>query len=194
MADAAALGAAGEVLAESHKPSYREVMQNNNVKILAISRAASKLALSTVSYGAMVYLARQGASQFSISLVSAATYLAPLIFGLQGGTLSDSLSKRLALVAGFIAQAAVVILIPIIFGTDVWELVLIMFLSSALMQVVTPSLKSAVAVVSSPGQLATTSAFVGLVGSIASAVGSSFLAPWLIKVSGINAVLGIAGF
>jgi MFS family permease len=194
MADAAAIGAADITPTPVDKPSYREVMKNRNVNILALSRAASKLALATVSYGSMVYLARQGASQFAISLVSAATYLAPLLLGLQGGTLSDSLSKRIALIAGFIAQAAVVILIPIFFGTNTIELVLIMFLSSALMQVVTPSLKSAVAIVASPGQLATTSALVGLVGSIASAIGSSFLAPWLIKVSGINAVLGVAGF
>jgi MFS family permease len=193
MADAIALGAAAAAPAPDEKPSYREVLRDRNIAILATSRAAGKLALATVSYGSMVYLARQDASQFAISLVSAATYVAPLFFGLQGGTLSDSLSKRIALIGGFVAQAATVFLIPILFGTGVFDLVLIMFLSSALMQVVTPSLKSAVAIVASPAQLATTSAFVGVVGSIASAFGSAFLAPILIKQGGINAVLFVSG-
>src|SRR5215212_3434006 len=157
MADAVALGAAGAAPAPDEKPSYREVLRDPNIAILATSRAAGKLALATVSYGSMVYLARQDASQFAISLVSAATYVAPLFFGLQGGTLSDSLSKRIALVAGFVAQAATVFLIPILFGTGVFDLVLIMFLSSPLMQLVTPSLKSSGAIVASSAQLAPTS-------------------------------------
>jgi MFS family permease len=192
MGEAIAAGA-GAVPEAEERPSYREILRDKDVAILATSRAAGKLALATVSYGAMVYLARQGATQFQISLVSAATYVAPLFFGLQGGTLADSLSKRLALIGGFAAQAATVFLIPIIFGTGVWELVLIMFLSSALMQVVTPSLKSAVALVASPAQLATTSALVGVVGSIASAMGSALLAPLLIKWGGINLVLAVSG-
>jgi MFS family permease len=177
----------------SEKPSYREVLKDRDIAILSLSRAAGKLAGAVVSYGSMVYLAREDASQFAISLVSAAGYVAPLFFGLQGGTLADSLSKRLALIGGFVAQAATVFLIPILFGTDVWELVVIMFLASLLNQVITPSLKSAVALVASPAQLATTSALVGVIGSIASAIGSAFVAPTLIKWGGINLALGVAG-
>jgi MFS family permease len=192
MGEAIAIGAAA-VPAPDEKPSYREVLKDRDVAILATSRAAGKLALATVSYGSMVFLAEEGASQLAISIVASATYVAPLFFGLQGGTLADSLSKRIALIGGFIAQAATVFLIPIIFGTGVWELVIIMFLSSALMQIVTPSLKSAVALVATPAQLATTSALVGVVGSIASAMGSAFLAPILVKWGGINLVLGVSG-
>src|SRR5215211_5182989 len=192
MGEAIAIGAAA-VPAPDEKPSYREVLKDRDVAILATSRAAGKLALATVSYGSMVFLAEEGASQLAISIVASATYVAPLFFGLQGGTLADSLSKRIALIGGFIAQAATVFLIPIIFGTGVWELVIIMFLSSALMQIVTPSLKSAVALVATPAQLATTSALVGVVGSIASAMGSAFLAPILIKWGGINLVLLVSG-
>jgi MFS family permease len=193
MGEAIAADAAGAVPAPEETPSYREVLKDANVAILSLSRASGKLAGAIVSYGAMVYLAREGASQFQISLVAAAGYVAPLFFGLQGGTLADSLSKRIALIGGFIAQAATVFLIPIFFGTDVWDLVVIMFMASLLNQVISPSLKSAVALVASPAQLATTSALVGVVGSIASAIGSAFVAPTLIKWGGINLVLGVAG-
>ena len=56
--------------------TYRSVLKHDNVKILAASRAAAKMAGSTLSYGAMVYLAQIGSSQIQISSVSAAQYLA----------------------------------------------------------------------------------------------------------------------
>ena len=129
----------------SEQPSFREALKQKNVRILAASRGASKLAMAVVSYGAMVYLAQEGATQFQISLVAASTYAAALMFGIQGGTLSDTLSKRIALVFGYVIQALLCILIPIFWGTDVARLMLIMFMTSAINQIVTPSIKSATA-------------------------------------------------
>lgn len=177
----------------SEQPSFREALKQKNVRILAASRGASKLAMAVVSYGAMVYLAQEGATQFQISLVAASTYAAALMFGIQGGTLSDTLSKRIALVFGYVVQALLCILIPIFWGTDVAQLMLIMFMTSAINQIVTPSIKSATALVTTPAQLATVSASVSVVGSIASAIGSAFLAPVLIKTTGIEGVLLVGG-
>ncbi|HVL25450.1 MAG TPA: MFS transporter, partial [Thermomicrobiales bacterium] len=141
----------------------------------------------------MVYLAGQNATQFQISLVSASTYAAAFMFGIQGGMLADTLSKRIGLVVGYLAQALLCLLVPIFWGTDVGALMFIMFLTSAINQIVTPSIKSATALVATPEQLATASSTVSLVGSIASAAGSAVVAPLLIKVSGIEAVLAVGG-
>ncbi len=175
------------------KPSFRTALKLPSVSILAVSRAASKLATAIVSYGSMVYLAMQGATQLQISLVSASSYAAALAFGIQGGSLSDTLSKRMALVFGYIAQAALCFLVPIFWGTDVAALMFIMFFASALNQIISPSIKSAVALVSTPGQLATVSATVTMAGSIASAIGSSLIAPVMIKHSSMKAILFVAG-
>jgi len=175
------------------KASFRTALKLPGVSILAASRAASKMAMAVLSYGAMVYLATQGASQFQISLVSASSYAAALFFGIQGGTLSDSMSKRVALVFGYIAQASLCILVPIFWGTTVGALMFVMFLASALNQIITPSIKSATAIVATPAQLATVSASITVVGSIASAVGSTFLAPMLIKYTSIKTVMFVAG-
>src|SRR6478735_8577940 len=104
------------------KVSYRSVLKHDDVRILAVSRAAVKMAGSTLSYGSMVYLAQIGSSQLQISTVSASQYLAAVIFGMQGGMLADALSKRMALLAGFIAQAALCLLIPIFLGTQFGDL------------------------------------------------------------------------
>lgn len=173
--------------------TYRDVLKHMEVKILAVSRFAAKMAGSTLSYGVMVFLAAAGASQFEISLASSASYLAALLFGLQGGMLADSAPKRRVLATGFLFQAMLCLLIPATFGTDIGPMLVLIFMTSAISQVVSPGLKSIVAVVSSPAEVATTGALVNVVGSIGSAIGSSFVAPLLIKYYSINAVLLVGG-
>jgi len=173
--------------------SYLDVVRQRDVRILAISRFMSKTAISVLAYGTMVFLARGGASQFQISLANGATFLAALLFGFQGGQLADTMPKRLALAAGFGVQAALCLVTPSLLGTGVGALLLLVFVASALAQVVTPGLKAAVAIVSTPEQLATAGALVSVIGSIGAAIGSAFIAPLLIKVSGIEAVLYVGG-
>jgi MFS family permease len=174
-------------------PTYRAVLKHPPVQVLALSRFASKMANSTLSYGVMVFLATAGASQFEVSLASSASYLAALLFGLQGGMLADSAPKRRVLYLAFIIQAAACFIIPSLFGTEIGDLLFIIFLTSALSQIVSPGLKSVVAIVATPAEVATTGALVNVVGSVGSAIGSSFLAPILIKVSGIDVVLYVTG-
>ncbi len=177
-----------------HQISYGDVLKQAPVRVLAISRFASKMASSTLSYGVMVFLATAGASQFEVSLASSAGYLAALLFGLQGGMLADSSPKRRVLYLSLIIQAVACFVIPFLFGTGIGNLLIIIFLTNALSQVVTPGLKSVVAIVSTPSEVATTGALVNVLGSIGSAIGSSFIAPILIAVSGIEAVLYMTGF
>lgn len=173
--------------------TYRDVLKHAEVKILATARFAAKMAGSTLSYGIMVFLAAAGASQFEISLASSASYLAALIFGLQGGMLADTAPKRRILAVGFLVQALLCLLIPFLFDTDIGPMLVLIFMTSAITQVTSPGLKSIVAVVSTPAEVATTGALVNVLGSIGSAIGSSFIAPLLIKYYGINAVLLVGG-
>ena len=147
------------------------------------------MASSTLSYGVMVFLAAAGASQLQISIANSAAYLAALLFGLQGGTLADTAPKRRILAVGFLVQALLCLALPLIFGTEIVPLMIMIFLTSAITQVTSPGLKSIVAVVSTPAEVATTGALVNVLGSIGSAIGSSLIAPLLIKYTGINAVL-----
>ena len=175
------------------KPSYRSVLQHASVQIVALSRFISRMAGQTLSYGIMVFLAAAGASQFEISLASSSSYLAALLFGLQGGLLADSRPKRQVLMLGFAVQAVLCFVTPFTIGTDVGDLLFVIFVTSAITQVVTPGMKSIVAIVATPAEVATTSALVNIVGSIGSAIGSAFIAPVLIKTSGIDAILLVTG-
>ncbi len=177
-----------------HAPTYGEVLKHPPVRVVAVSRFASKMASSTLSYGVMVFLATAGASQFQVSLASSAGYLAALLFGLQGGMLADSAPKRQVLYLSLTLQAGACFLIPILFGTGIGDLLVIIFLTSALSQIVSPGLKSVVAIVATPAEVATTGALINVLGSIGSAIGSSLLAPILIKTTSIDTVLYVTGF
>ena len=60
-----------------------------------------------MTYGIMVFLAAAGSSQFEISLAKSASFLAALLFGLQGGMLADSRPKRQILLVSFAALGAI---------------------------------------------------------------------------------------
>lgn len=178
---------------EEQKPSYRSVLQHTSVQIVALSRFLSRMGGQTLSYGIMVFLAAAGATQFEISLANSASYLAALLFGLQGGLLADSRPKRQILIFGFAVQAVLCFTTPFTLGTDVGALLFVIFVTSAISQVVTPGMKSIVAIVATPAEMATTSALVNIAGSVGSAIGSAFIAPVLIKTTGIEAILMVAG-
>jgi MFS family permease len=169
------------------------IAREPGVQELVLARAASKLGIATLSYGGMVYLAREGASDITVVLVSASGYLAALLFGLQGGTLADILPKRWALAIGLGLQSLLCFLTPTFLGTDVLPLIALLFLVSAISQVTTPAMKSAVTLVTTMAEVVAVSALIGLIGSLGSAVGSTFLAPLLIRYSGIRAVMYVAG-
>jgi MFS family permease len=169
------------------------IAREPGVQELVLARAASKLGIATLSYGGMVYLAREGASDITVVLVSASGYLAALLFGLQGGTLADIFPKRWALTLGMGLQALLCFLTPTLLGTEVLPLISLLFLVSAISQVTTPAMKSAVTLVTTMAEVVAVSALIGLIGSLGSAVGSTFLAPLLIRYSGIRAVMYVAG-
>ncbi len=174
-------------------PSYRSVLQRASVQIVALSRFLSRMGGQTLSYGIMVFLAAAGASQLEISLANSASFLAALLFGLQGGLLADSRPKRQVLMFGFAVQAVLCFVTPFTIGTDVGDLLFVIFVTSAITQVVTPGMKSIVAIVATPAEVATTSALINIVGSLGSAMGSAFIAPFLIKTRGIEAIMLVSG-
>jgi hypothetical protein len=83
--------------------------------------------------------------------------------------------------------------VPSVFGTDVIDLVFLAFVVSMLSTITAPAIKACVAMVSTAAALATVAAMLNLFGSIGTAVGQAFVAPILIKVAGIEAVMYASG-
>ena len=169
------------------------VLKDGRVQTIILARNVSKLGIATLSYGAMVYLAENGASQIQVSVVGAMGYLAALLFGSQGGAVVDSLPKRNALMLGYAGQAALCFVFPTLFGTSDFDPTILAFLVASLATITSPSLKATVALVASVAAMATVAAVLNLFGSFGTAIGQAFVAPVLIKVSGIEAVMYASG-
>ena len=178
--------------AREHEIRQR-VLKDPAVRALILSRFATVLGIATLTYGAMVYLATLGASQFAVSLIGATRYLAALLFGIGGGALADAMSKRTAMVTAYALQAAACFVVPTIWGTSVPSLVFLIFLVTMLGQIVTPAVKAATALVATAAQVAVVAAIVSVGGGVGSAMGSAILAPILINFANMRTLVYVAG-
>lgn len=169
------------------------VLRQYDVQVLLASRALSVLGTSTLSYGAMVHLARSGESQIEVTLLSASGSAAALIFGLWGGTVADSLSKRVALAFGYALQAALCFAVPTYFGTKLAALLGLVFAVSILTQITSPAVKAAVRLVASAPELATAAMLLTMAGAVGSGGGSAVLAPLLMKLWNVKVLMYVCG-
>jgi MFS family permease len=141
----------------------------------------------------MVYLATIGASQAAVSLIGATRFFAALVFGIAGGALVEAMSKRTALVSAYFLMAAACFVVPTVWGTSIPSLLVLVLVVAALGQISTPAIKAAAALVSTPARVAVVAAIIAVAGGIGAALGSAFLAPILITVADIRAVIYVAG-
>lgn len=164
-----------------------------DVQVLLLSQLLSQAGRTTLSYGAMVWIAVIGGTQLQVSLISSSGALAALLFGLQGGQVADSMTKRVALALSYAIQAALCFLTPHFLGTAAGSLVLLIFVVSLLTQVTSPAGKAAVAVVATVPALATVNALLSVAGGLGSGLGSGLLAPALIRYASIQWLMYAAG-
>ena len=175
------------------KPSFRDVLQDGGVRALLSSRFATMLAIATLSYGLMVYLATAGASQNVVSLVGGMRFFAAMLFGIAGGVITESMSKRGAMVSAYALQATACFVLPVIWGTSLPALVVLVFVISALAQVVAPAVKAATALVSTPAQVATVAAIISLAAGLGAALGSAFFAPFFLSAGSLRLLIYACG-
>ncbi len=182
-----------QAVEQQEKELRQQVLKEPAVRALLGSRLASVLGIATLTYGAMVYLASIGAPQLIISLMGATRYLAALLFGIGGGALADAMSKRTAMVTAYTLQAAACFIIPTVWGTSVPSLMVLIFVTALLGQIVTPAVKAATALVSTAAQVAVVAAILSVAGGIGSALGTTILAPLLINLSTLQMLAYVSG-
>ena len=171
----------------------RSPLRRPAVQVVLISRLLSSAGSKTLTYGAMVHLARIGGSQLEVSLLSASGAVAALIFGLRGGTFADSFPKRIVLGLCYAAQAALCFIVPTYIGTDIAPLFLLVFAVSILTQITNPAIKVAARLVASAREVSLMTVLLNSVAGIGSAIGTALLAPVLVKVWDIDVVIYAAG-
>jgi hypothetical protein len=76
-------------IASEEERIRQRVLRDPGVRALLVSRFASVLGITALSFGAMIHLAAAGAPQIAISALGATSYVAVLACGIGGGELSE---------------------------------------------------------------------------------------------------------
>jgi hypothetical protein len=160
-------------------------------QLIVASRFLSEIGQESVFYGALVQATISG-SAFNASVISAAKMIPAATLGLFGGAVADALPKRVALGLGYGTQAAICVVLPLVFGTDFWTLVALTFSISVLNQVLGPGENAAIPLVSSKEQIPTAASMISLSDSVATGIGMAAVAPVVLKLWGVDVLFYVA--
>jgi MFS transporter, DHA3 family, macrolide efflux protein len=161
-------------------------------QMVVASRALSEIGQEAVFYGALVAVA---GDPFDASLIAVGKAAPAATLGIVGGAVADALPRRIGLGLGYAGQAALCVLVPVFLGTDFGALLLLVTGVSVLNQIIGPGEKAVIPLVSSRAQIATAAAILSVADSVGTGVGGGFIAPVLMKTTGIHALLFVcAGF
>lgn len=158
-----------------------------------VSRFLSDAGQQALAYGALVAVMRRGGSAFDAALLGVAALTPAALLGLYGGAVADALPKRVALAAVYNLQALLCFLVPILRGSDLAAMVFLLFAVNALGQVSGPSESAVLPLIASREQLATAASLVNLASSAGTAFGTALLAPVIVRVFGVTAMLYVSG-
>lgn len=169
------------------------VLSNRSFQLILASRFLAETGQQALAYGVLVAVVREGGGSFESALVAVAAALPPALLGLLGGTVADSLPKRVALIIGYILQAAACFVMPFFFGDALAAVLALIFVVNAFGQISGPSEQSIIPLVVNDHELATANSFKDLASSAGQGLGTALLAPVLVKLFGVEPVIYLAG-
>ncbi|MCH8815014.1 MAG: MFS transporter [Chloroflexi bacterium] len=170
-----------------------EIARNLRFQHLLASRFLSDAGQQSVVFGALIAVARGGGSAIEVASVGVAGLLPPALLGLYGGAIADTLPKRVALAGTYASQAALCFVLPTVFGTDLWLVLILIFSVNSLGQVSGPTESAVVPLVATEKQLASAVSMIGLAAAAGAAFGTALLAPILVRTAGETQVFYAGG-
>lgn len=150
-------------------------------------------AREAVRYAALVATVASGAAPLQSAILGSVALVPPTLFGLLGGVVADSLTRRTALALIYFLQALACILVPSLFGTGFAQVVLLIFTLNVLGQVSGPAEQALAPIVAPESQLASANSLFGLSSNAGTLFGTGLLAPVVVITFGLRTVFVIAG-
>jgi len=169
------------------------IARNLRFQHLLASRFLSDAGQQSLAFGALVSVTRGGASSFEVSLVGVAGLIPPAVLGLYGGAVADALPKRVALAGVYSLQALLCFVVPIVFGTQLFDVLFLLLAVNSLGQVSGPTESAVLPLVASKEELASAASLINLSSAAGTAFGTALLAPVLVRAVGVEPVLYLAG-
>ena len=170
------------------------VARNVHFQHLLVSRFLTEGGQQTLTFGALVSVARNGGSALEVALIGVAGLLPPAVLGLYGGVVADALPKRLALAFAYLGQALLCFAVPTFFDTGELAVMFLLLLAvSSLAQVSTPTESSVLPLVADDEHLATAASLINFAVVVGQGAAADLFAPVLVKVAGVDAAIYLAG-
>jgi MFS family permease len=168
----------------ARKPRFQQIMA---------SKFLSDAGQQALAFGALVAVVRGGGSALDAALIGVAALVPPALFGLYGGAVADALPQRVALAFVYNVQAALCFAVPLFLGTDLVQIMLLIFAVNVLGQVSGPTESAVIPVVASEEELASAASLTGLSSNLGTAFGTALLAPVLVRAFGVDTVFYVSG-
>ncbi|HUF52588.1 MAG TPA: MFS transporter [Dehalococcoidia bacterium] len=161
---------------------------------LLASRFLSESGQQALAFGALVAVAREGGTALEVALLGVAAIIPPAVLGMYGGVVADTLPARIALAGAYVGQGALCLGVPLLLDTSsIIVLVVLILAVNTLGQVSAPTEQAVVPLVATEEQLASAAALLNLVVAVGQGFATALLAPILVKVFGVEAVIYVAG-
>ncbi len=169
------------------------IARNLRFQYIMASTFLADGARDALRYGALIAVVRAGGSTVDAALVGVAALLPPTFLGLYGGAVADALPKRLALAGVYGLQAALCLVVPVVYGTDLRAVLFLVFTVNVLGQVSGPDEQSIAPLIASDAQLASANSLLSLSSNVGTVFGTALMAPVLLRLLGVHAVFAVAG-
>src|SRR5436309_5879354 len=170
-----------------------EIAKDLRFQHLLASRFLSEAGQQSLLFGVLVSVAREGGSALEVALIGVSALLPPAILGLYGGAVADAIPKRVALAGAYALQALLCFVFPTVLGTQLFAVMFLLFAVNTLGQVSGPTESSVLPVVANDVELASAAAMINLASVAGTAFGTALLAPIVVRIFGVEAVLYLAG-
>ena len=175
----------------SVQPEDVRLLANHNFRRLVESRAVGQIGQNAMLFTLLILVVNETGSSINSTLLVMAWIVPSILLGIPAGGLADVLPRRPLLVLGYVVRVALVVLM-IINVDDVWTIYLLVLAYSTVGQFTGPAESAALPGLVRRAQLAAGNSWMQFSIMVGQVVGAVALAPFLLKIFGVRASLGVS--
>ncbi|MPZ22649.1 MAG: MFS transporter, partial [Dehalococcoidia bacterium] len=168
----------------------RSILRERPLQLLVGSRFLTESSQQMLTYAALIALGAE--SSLIAALIMIATVAPQAMFGLFGGVIADSIPKRLALMLGYGAQAAMCLSVPFLLGDSLLGVLGLIFLVYAVSQISAPAENAIVPLVVDQRSYTAANSWINFSITAGSVFGTVAVAPILVKLFDVRPVFVVA--
>ncbi|MCH7522499.1 MAG: MFS transporter, partial [Chloroflexi bacterium] len=173
------------------QPEDIRLLANNSFRRLMESRAVGQIGQNAMLFTLLILIVNKTSSSIQSTLLVTAFILPSIFLGLPAGGLAEILPRRPLLVLGYVFRAGLVVAM-IIYADSVWNVLLLVLAYSTVNQFTGPAEQAALPGMVRRDQLTGGNSWMLFTIMVGQAVGAVALAPFMLKIFGVRASLGMS--